>query len=278
MTTVRDVEQYWDRRPCNIRHSPQEAGSRKYFDEVEARKYFVEPHIPDFAQFSRWSAKDVLEIGCGIGTDSVNFARAGAWLDVIELSGRSLEITRQRVHVYGLQANFFQGNAEDLDRVLPPGKKYDLVYSFGVIHHTPHPERVVAAVTRRLKPEGEFRLMLYSRFSWKVLWIYLTHGWREPWNLGCLVARYSEAQSGCPLTHVYSIKQVRKLLRDFEIVSLTKAHIFPYRIADYVQYRYVKNWYFRWLPDSWFHWLEKNIGWHLLIVARLPATGTKEVV
>ena len=270
MATVQEVQGYWDRRPCNIRHSPKPVGTQEYFDEVETRKYFVEPHIPAFADFPRWGGKEVLEIGCGIGTDSVNFVRHGAKLDIVELSGESLALTQKRFEVYGLNATLMQGNSEELDTLLPPGKTYDLIYSFGVIHHTPHPERVVAAVARRLKPDGEFRLMLYNRHSWKVFWIYLLSGWREPWSLSRLVAKYSEAQTGCPVTHVYSGRQARQLLQDFEIVSMAKTHIFPYRIEDYVQYRYVKCWYFRWLPDSWFRWLERQLGWHLLMIARLP--------
>ena len=92
MSVLEQVREYWDRRPCNIRHSPKPVGTREYFDEVEARKYFVEQHIPNFAQFEKWRGKRVLEIGCGIGTDSINFARAGADLTVVELSERSVEI------------------------------------------------------------------------------------------------------------------------------------------------------------------------------------------
>src|SRR5918996_5671341 len=101
--TIADVRNYWDARPCNIRHSPKPVGSREYFDEVEARKYFVEPHIPGFAEFPRWAGKRVLEIGCGLGTDTMNFARAGAQVTAVDLSSKSLELARQRAELFGLQ-------------------------------------------------------------------------------------------------------------------------------------------------------------------------------
>lgn len=253
-----------------MRHSPKALGTSEYFDEVEKRKYFVEPHIPVFADFPRWRGKEVLEIGCGIGTDSVNFVRNGGKLTIVELSSESLAITTKRLALEGLTANFINGNAEELDALLPPGKQFDLIYSFGVIHHTPHPERVIAAIAKRLKPGGELRLMIYARYSWKVMWIYLRHGWREPWNLRRLAAKYSEAEIGSPVSYIYSFREARELLGGLEIRSMAKDHIFPYHIPDYVQYRYVKNWYFRFLPDSWFRALEKGLGWHLLVVASPP--------
>jgi len=274
MATVQDVKQYWDQRPCNIRHSRKPIGSRDFFDEVEKRKYFVEPHIPQFANFPLWRGKDVLEIGCGIGTDSVNFVRNGANLTIVELSSESLAITQNRLELEKLQASLIDGNAEELDQLLPANKKFDLIYSFGVIHHTPHPERVIRAITERLKTGGEVRIMVYARYSWKVLWIYARYAWRESWNWRRLVAKYSEAEIGSPVSYVYSHREARALLRDFEIVSMTRSHIFPYRIPDYTQYRYVKNWYFRWMPNSWFRWLERRLGWHLLIIATLPEKYT----
>src|SRR5688500_9343471 len=94
--SIGDVRSYWDARPCNLRHSTAEVGTREYFDEVERRKYFVEPHIPPFAGFELWRGKKVLEIGCGLGTDAVNFARHGAHYTGVELSAASLELARKR--------------------------------------------------------------------------------------------------------------------------------------------------------------------------------------
>ena len=73
---MEQIKNYWNNQPCNINHSSKEILSKEYFDEVEIKKYFVEPHIPKFAEFDKWKDKRVLEIGCGIGTDSINFAKA----------------------------------------------------------------------------------------------------------------------------------------------------------------------------------------------------------
>ena len=75
---IEAVREYWNKRPCNIRHSTSPIGTREYFDQVEARKYMVEPHSPMFSEFEKWNGKKVLEIGCGIGTAGVSFVRAGA--------------------------------------------------------------------------------------------------------------------------------------------------------------------------------------------------------
>lgn len=267
---IGEVRDFWNRRPCNIRHSAKAIGSKEYFDEVEVRKYFVEPHIPIFAEFQRWKGKRVLEIGCGIGTDTMNFARAGADVTAVDVSETSLEIARQRAAVYGLSnIRFCHGNAEQLTSFIPSGV-YDLIYSFGVIHHTPHPERVIEQLRLCSRPGTVVKIMVYHRSSWKALQILLREGHGAFWRFSELVERHSEAQTGSPVTYSYTPRSVRELLLGFTTDSVAIEHIFPYYIPDYLQYRYVRLWYFRHLPAPVFRWLEKHFGWHLCVNAHLP--------
>jgi ubiquinone/menaquinone biosynthesis C-methylase UbiE len=230
----------------------------------------VEPHIPIFAEFERWRGKKVLEIGCGIGTDTVNFARHGAQVTAVDLSEESLRLAEKQAEVLGQEGaiRFYKGNAEELSSYLP-AEKYDLVYSFGVIHHTPNPGRVLDEIRKFVTPESRLKIMVYHRRSWKVLWILLGYGKGKFWKLNELIARHSEAQTGCPVTFSYTRNSSRQLLREhgFQVTNLSVRHIFPYRIADYVQDRYVYVWYFRWLPNRVFHFLRRVLGWHLCITA-----------
>src|SRR6516165_5712814 len=262
------VRDYWNTRPCNIRHSTAPIGTREYFDQVEARKYFVEYHIPAFADFHRWRGKKVLEIGCGIGTDTINFARAGAQVTTVDLSDKSMELARQRAAVFGLEdrIRFCAGNAEDLSSFVPV-EPYDLIYCFGVIHHTPHPAAVLERLREYARPGTVIKVMVYHRRSYKVGWILLTEGKGQFWKLRELVAKNSEAQTGCPVTYTYTRREGCRLLEEhgFRGRDVEVEHIFPYRIPDYVQYRYTKEWYFRWMPQPMFRALERRFGWHLLL-------------
>jgi len=264
---IEDVRSYWDSRPCNIRHSRQQVGTAEYFNEVEKRKYFVEPHIVDFADFARWKGKKVLEIGCGIGTDTVNFARAGALVTAVDLSKESLAIAQKRAAIFGLDnITFHCADAERLTSVVPVDV-YDLVYSFGVIHHTPHPEAVIREIGNYMGPDSIFKIMVYNRLSWKVLWILLSYGKGAFWKLDELIAQNSEAQTGCPVTFTYTRQSARKLLHGFTVTDCSIDHIFPYKISEYTNYRYKKTWYFRHIPAPLFRWMESHWGWHLLLTA-----------
>ena len=267
--SIQEVKDYWNARPCNVRHSPAEVGTEEYFNQVEARKYFVEPHIPGFAEFERWRGKKVLEIGCGIGTDTINFARAGATVTAVDLSAESLKLANKRADVFGLgdRINFIEANAERLSEFVKPDA-YDLIYSFGVIHHSPRPQEIVDQIRRHFVSSGStLKLMVYNRYSWKVWWMLLQEKLRF-WDLDNIIAKHSEAQTGCPITYSYSRRSVKDLIGDgFNIDEIFVDHIFPYQIPKYVKYEYEKEWYFRMLPTGVFRSIERTLGWHLCVTA-----------
>lgn len=264
-----NVQEYWNRRPCNIKHSNKPIGTREYFDEVEQRKYYVEPHILKLAQFFNWNKKKVLEIGCGIGTDSINFARCGASLTVVELSQESLEICKKRFDVYGQTATFYHGDAEQLTKFVPI-EIYDLIYSFGVIHHTKHPVEVLLEARSYMNENSELRIMLYNKASIRVLEILSEYNWDFK-HIDEYIAKHSEAQEGCPVTYAYTKEEAMSLLDScgYEVTSIEIDHIFPYDIDAYKKYRYEKTEIWKKVPPDLYDYLKKNFGWHLLIKAKL---------
>ena len=255
MSVVNDVIDYWNNRPCNINHSDKEIGTREYFDEVERKKFFVEPHIPEFADYPIWKNKKVLEIGCGIGTDAINFAKFGANYVGLELSNKSLDLTKKRFEVYGQDGIFYCGNSENLTQIVPV-ENYDLIYSFGVIHHTPNPEKIISEIKNYMSKTSILKIMLYAKNSWKNYMI--DAGLDQP-----------EAQFGCPIANTYTKDDVQTLLEGFDILSIDQTHIFPYIIKDYKKGLYNKLPWFDVMPNSVFDALEKSLGWHLLITAKL---------
>jgi hypothetical protein len=143
------------------------------------------------------------------------------------------------------------------------------VYSFGVIHHSPHPSKIIEEIRNNFVGEDStLKLMVYHRHSWKVMSMVV----REPgrfWKLDEVIAKHSEAQTGCPITYSYTKATVRDLLAPcFSASEVFVDHIFPYVIPKYVKYQYEKEWYFRFLPENVFHALEKRLGWHLCVTAK----------
>ncbi len=255
MKTIEDVKKYWDDRPCNIRHSSKELGTVEYFNEVSKKKFHVEPHILDFTRFPEWKGKKVLEIGCGLGTVGINFVFNDADYTGVELSEESLKLAKQRFDVYGMDGRFYVGNAEELSSFVPI-ETYNLIYSFGVIHHSPHPERIISEIKKYMNRNSILKIMLYAKNSWKNYMI--EAGYDQP-----------EAQYGCPIANTYTKDDVVDLLDGYDIISIEQDHIFPYKVEPYKKGFFIKEPWFESMPVEMFKSLEKNLGWHLLITAKL---------
>lgn len=260
------VKNYWDTRPCNIRHGTASIGTKEYFEQVEFRKYFVEPHIPRFAEFDKWSGKKVLEVGCGIGTDTINFLRSGSILTSVDLSEKSVSLTKQRAEIYGFNPECISvANAEEYKS----DNKFDLIYSFGVIHHTPNPKKAIENLSLLQEKDQELRLMLYSKISYKLFWAMNNYG---PWDLGKMedtIREFAEAQTGCPVAYTYTFDEVRDLLSPwYEVYDISKDHIFKWNVDKYINHIYEIDDAFKNISEPNFRSLEKELGWHTLIKAK----------
>ena len=97
--------------------------------------------------------------------------------------------------------------------------------------------------------------MLYAKNSWKN--ILIEAEWDQP-----------EAQDNCPQAVTYTKQEARELFKDFDNVHVDQDFIFPWNIEHYVKYEYVKQPWFKSMPDQLFKIMEKSLGWHLMITAK----------
>ena len=283
------VREFWQQHPCGTKFSDAEMGSPEFFERIERHRYEKEWHIPGAAGFAGTRGLKVLEIGCGIGTDGAQFARAGADYTGIDLTEAAIDLARRRFALSGLKGDFRVSDAEKLDF---PNDSFDLVYSHGVLHHTPDIESAVSEIHRVLKPGGRAVIMLYHRGSYnyrigiRVLrragagLLKSERGMRiihrltgEPidslrehaaslkdanGNLSATqLLNQSTDGAGNPLARVYSRREARDLFREFRNVEL-RAYFLNKRFIPVVG---------NLLPRSIESALASRWGWHLWIYA-----------
>ena len=284
------VRAFWQAHPCGTKFSDAEMGTREFFERVEAHRYTKEWHIPSAADFASTKGLRVLEIGCGLGTDGAQFAEAGAIYTGVDLTEAAIELARKRFQLFNLPGEFRVADAERLDF---PDESFDIVYSHGVLHHTPDTEAAVAEVYRVLKPGGRAIVMLYHRGSYNyrvgirilrragagmlksdagIKLVHLLTGepvesLREHAALlranknGNTAAdellNQSTDGAGNPLARVYSRREARELFKDFGNVEL-RAFFLNKRFIPIVG---------NLLPRSIESALATRWGWHLWIYA-----------
>ena len=284
------VRAFWQANPCGVKFGDAPPGTRQFYELVEAHRYTKEWHIPIAADFQSARGLKVLEIGCGLGTDGAQFAEAGANYTGVDLTEAAVALSRKRFELFDLQGKFQTADAEGLDF---EDETFDLVYSHGVLHHTPDIEKAVREIHRILRPRGRAVVMLYHRGSYNyrvnisVLRRAGAHllkcepGIRlvnkvtgEPIDSLRQHARLLKTEkesylkpeeflsqntdgAGNPLARVYSRWEARELFKDFSEVTL-KTHFLDKRWLPVIG---------RLLPRSLERRLAARWGWHLWIYA-----------
>ncbi len=284
------VRAFWQQNPCGVKFADAAPGTRRFFELVEAHRYTKEWHIPEAADFAGAGGRKVLEIGCGLGTDGAQFAEAGADYTGVDLTEAAVELARKRFEFSGLSGKFRTADAENLDFA---DDTFDLVYSHGVLHHTPETQQAINEVHRVLRPGGRAVVMLYHRdsYNYRVNISVLRRAgarllnWKPGVRLVHLITRepieslrqhaqslqtakqsYLSAEeflnqntdgAGNPLARVYSRTQARELFKDFSEVTL-KTYFLNKRWLPLVG---------NLLPRSLETRLASRWGWHLWIYA-----------
>lgn len=215
MTSKAEVREFWDEASCGERLLLPSL-DREGFNKQAHERYRLEPYLERFADFESWQKCKVLEVGVGLGADHQRFAEAGAEMHGIDLTQRAVELCELRMRLFGLASELRVGDAENLPF---DDESFDLVWSWGVIHHSPDTRAAIHEMRRVLKSGGVARVMIYHTWSMVGLMLWLRYRLlrARPWTtMREIYARYLES----PGTKAYTTSQARELFADFANVRI----------------------------------------------------------
>ena len=249
------VKEFWEAAPCgSVDAGPVEEGSLAFFEEVERQRYEGDDFMREVAGFDQWRDKKVLEVGCGLGTDLLQFARGGAEVYGIDLTEKGANLTRKRLGLYGLSGKISVGDSETLPFA---SNHFDLVYSWGVIHHTPNTEAAAKEIVRVCKPGGRIMVMLYHRRSLLALQAWAYYGLLKGKPLTPPSQIISEKVES-PGTKVYSSTEARQLFPGIEDIKVqTIVTRYDLRVGRRT-----------FLPAWLRHVVPNQFGWFMVITGR----------
>jgi len=217
------VRAFWNRESCDADQARSAKFSREYFEQIEQWRYWDQPFIHSFAQFTRYHGRRVLEVGFGAGTDLVQWLRAGARVSGIDLTEEALTNVRHRIRVYGLpEPESLQ--VADAEKLPFPSNSFDLGYSWGVLHHTPNTAQALKELVRVVRPGGEIKVMLYNRHGMYALKMWTKNALLKgrPWkSLRWVICNYVES----PGTQAFTEREVREMLAP---LGLTEIRLHPF--------------------------------------------------
>ena len=223
--TKEQVRSFWSRTPCGSWDATAPEGTPEYYQQIEARRYELEPFIHEYARFGQTTGLSVLEIGVGLGTDHVQFARAGAHLHGVDLTERGVDLVRRRLELEGLSSELEVADAESLPL---PDDSFDVVYSWGVLHHTPNTRKAVSEAVRVLRPGGRLCLMVYSRHAWVSYGLWVRNGplsKRPLRSISDVLYHHMESLG----TKGYTKRELARMLQGLADLEITKV-VTPYDI------------------------------------------------
>jgi glycosyltransferase involved in cell wall biosynthesis/SAM-dependent methyltransferase len=226
-----EVQRQWNNSPVGSERARRsQPHSLDWYRELEADRYgSYAPWMPELMEFSRHANEEVLEIGGGLGIDLAQFASAGARVTDVDLSAGHLALAEEHFRLRGLAGRFIHHDGEDLP--FPDGA-FDLVYSNGVIHHTPNTKRMVEEIFRVLKPGGRVIVMVYaedSLYYWRNL--VFVRGVKEHQlrgsSMGAILSRSVEASGtdARPLVKVYTRERLTRMFAGFSQVEISKRQL-----------------------------------------------------
>lgn len=260
-----EVQRQWDNDPAGshyVKHA--EKHTLNWFLEAEAYRYDeYAPWMRETMEFERHGGHTLLEIGGGMGTDLAQFAKNGALVTDVDLSSGHLQLAKENFELRGLQGRFVLQDAETLPF---DDNAFDVVYSNGVLHHTPNTQRVTREILRVLKPGGLAIVMMYAENSYhywrRLVWaIGLAQEQLLTYSMGEIMSRSverSENAGARPLVKVYTKKRLRNLFEGFTDISVVQRQMIAVELPESL----------RWLPLSL---TGQTMGWNLIIKARKPA-------
>jgi len=246
-----DVRAYWNAHIHDLDITRHPVGSPGFFADLDEYHFDKLHHLLRLVDFDGYRGKDVLEVGCGAGTDLVRFARGGARCTGVDLAESAITLARRNFEIQGLTADLRVGSGESL----PFGDNlFDLVYAHGVVQYTADDRRLVAECRRVLKPGGQAIFQVYNRRSWL--------------HLLSQVMKVPLEHEDAPVLKRYTAGEFRALLTGFDRVELVYER-FP------VRSRLHKGWkgtLYNSLFVGTFNALPRRIvrpsGWHLLAFCR----------
>ena len=258
----KEVRDFWNADPCGTRYLEKPND----FAAHSRARYQLEPFIPGFAQFVSARGKRVLEIGVGMGCDYLEWLKARAVATGVDLSPASINQARRRCELAGYQPDL---EVADAERLPFETNTFDLVYSYGVMHHSADTQRCIDEAWRVLKPGGEARLMLYHHPSLTGLMLWLRFGMLPRKTVRQTVYQHLES----PGTQSFTQPEVRSMLSRFEETSIQQVFSPGDLLLHKASARFSGPFYralWKLYPRFLVRAFAKNLGLFLLISARKP--------